>query len=177
MFLFSIIRFNISSPSYSQIADRSIPSDSMPIILRGGRFVIASRVLPTKDSALEYSFIPERIVLSLPDPSSNVNFNSFLDFGTSSQALTFTTLKSDFENVSKSTQSSNNGSTLTFDRSIFIVSVSGSKISYPSASLLAPNGFMVGIRKWENFAKPLGCLLYTSPSPRDRTRSRMPSSA
>ena len=26
-------------------------------------------------------------------------------------------------------------------------------------------------------AKALGCLLYTSPSPRDRTRSRMPSSA
>ena len=25
--------------------------------------------------------------------------------------------------------------------------------------------------------KPLVCLLYTSPSPRDRTRSRMPSSA
>ena len=25
--------------------------------------------------------------------------------------------------------------------------------------------------------KPLPCLLYTSPSPRDRTRSRMPSSA
>ena len=24
---------------------------------------------------------------------------------------------------------------------------------------------------------PIGCLLYTSPSPRDRTRSRMPSSA
>ena len=24
---------------------------------------------------------------------------------------------------------------------------------------------------------PVGCLLYTSPSPRDRTRSRMPSSA
>ena len=24
---------------------------------------------------------------------------------------------------------------------------------------------------------PAGCLLYTSPSPRDRTRSRMPSSA
>ena len=24
---------------------------------------------------------------------------------------------------------------------------------------------------------PTGCLLYTSPSPRDRTRSRMPSSA
>ena len=26
-------------------------------------------------------------------------------------------------------------------------------------------------------AVPTGCLLYTSPSPRDRTRSRMPSSA
>ena len=31
------------------------------------------------------------------------------------------------------------------------------------------------IRKF--FARTLGCLLYTSPSPRDRTRSRMPSSA
>ena len=37
---------------------------------------------------------------------------------------------------------------------------------------------------WTSFLKddleellPKGCLLYTSPSPRDRTRSRMPSSA
>ena len=29
----------------------------------------------------------------------------------------------------------------------------------------------------KNFAKALGCLLYTSPSPRDATLSRMPSSA
>ena len=29
---------------------------------------------------------------------------------------------------------------------------------------------------WENYEKAI-CLLYTSPSPRDRTRSRMPSSA
>ena len=29
---------------------------------------------------------------------------------------------------------------------------------------------------WESVAMK-GCLLYTSPSPRDRTRSRMPSSA
>ena len=29
--------------------------------------------------------------------------------------------------------------------------------------------------KWEQI--PKACLLYTSPSPRDRTRSRMPSSA
>ena len=27
------------------------------------------------------------------------------------------------------------------------------------------------------FSRPMDCLLYTSPSPRDRTRSRMPSSA
>ena len=29
---------------------------------------------------------------------------------------------------------------------------------------------------WRGF-HPFNCLLYTSPSPRDRTRSRMPSSA
>ena len=29
----------------------------------------------------------------------------------------------------------------------------------------------------EVFTQPYFCLLYTSPSPRDRTRSRMPSSA
>ena len=27
------------------------------------------------------------------------------------------------------------------------------------------------------YGEPITCLLYTSPSPRDRTRSRMPSSA
>ena len=33
-------------------------------------------------------------------------------------------------------------------------------------------------KKWENNKHKLNhCLLYTSPSPRDRTRSRMPSSA
>ena len=30
---------------------------------------------------------------------------------------------------------------------------------------------------WFIYSFLLGCLLYTSPSPRDRTRSRMPSSA
>ncbi|WDT38009.1 hypothetical protein PVA38_11435 [Streptococcus pneumoniae D39] len=30
---------------------------------------------------------------------------------------------------------------------------------------------------WIDIAVGYGCLLYTSPSPRDRTRSRMPSSA
>ena len=42
---------------------------------------------------------------------------------------------------------------------------------------------MSGVReKGENYTciidgQPICCLLYTSPSPRDRTRSRMPSSA
>ena len=39
----------------------------------------------------------------------------------------------------------------------------------------------IGVSKVQNLPlapwKRMGCLLYTSPSPRDRTRSRMPSSA
>ena len=42
-------------------------------------------------------------------------------------------------------------------------------------------GYFVGSRTTPNFVSKVGhirvCLLYTSPSPRDRTRSRMPSSA
>ena len=38
------------------------------------------------------------------------------------------------------------------------------------SQLLQREGWMLG-------GEPSGCLLYTSPSPRDRTRSRMPSSA
>ena len=33
------------------------------------------------------------------------------------------------------------------------------------------------VKKFNYLKHHLGCLLYTSPSPRDRTRSRMPSSA
>ena len=46
------------------------------------------------------------------------------------------------------------------------------------------NGKKVPYPKHDTYSKPAdvpplysGCLLYTSPSPRDRTRSRMPSSA
>ena len=35
----------------------------------------------------------------------------------------------------------------------------------------------VGKQRYAFFTNANGCLLYTSPSPRDRTRSRMPSSA
>ena len=48
----------------------------------------------------------------------------------------------------------------------------------PSLSSLfgAARGLIV-LSAAENEALASGCLLYTSPSPRDRTRSRMPSSA
>ena len=47
------------------------------------------------------------------------------------------------------------------------------------------SGLLLGLLRWTalllfviGMARPQwGCLLYTSPSPRDRTRSRMPSSA
>ena len=41
----------------------------------------------------------------------------------------------------------------------------------------ATENFMGRLRLMKNFALLTPCLLYTSPSPRDRTRSRMPSSA
>ena len=52
--------------------------------------------------------------------------------------------------------------------------------------VLSPDGFTIEFdrpyyiskkKAFEAFDKWKDCLLYTSPSPRDRTRSRMPSSA
>ena len=47
--------------------------------------------------------------------------------------------------------------------------------------VLGPKDFPIMLKKagsWIGTAKRyVSCLLYTSPSPRDRTRSRMPSSA
>ena len=40
-----------------------------------------------------------------------------------------------------------------------------------------PAGYTAAIYAARAMLKPILCLLYTSPSPRDRTRSRMPSSA
>ena len=57
----------------------------------------------------------------------------------------------------------------------------GKYVDLDDFSLNASSDEMVGLLKGINIvAKKLGistCLLYTSPSPRDRTRSRMPSSA
>ena len=42
----TMMRFSFSSPCSVCTADSSIPQDSSPIILRGGRFTIATSVLP-----------------------------------------------------------------------------------------------------------------------------------
>ena len=46
-------------------------------------------------------------------------------------------------------------------------------IAVAKASLMTRNSSVIG----RNMKYCMDCLLYTSPSPRDRTRSRMPSSA
>ena len=39
------------------------------------------------------------------------------------------------------------------------------------------DGVFAAVKRCHEVVHQMGCLLYTSPSPRDRTRSRMPSSA
>ena len=48
------------------------------------------------------------------------------------------------------------------------------QLGFPEADLTWIKPFL---GKWIVVNDGIGCLLYTSPSPRDRTRSRMPSSA
>ena len=58
------------------------------------------------------------------------------------------------------------------------VVVSG-KINLKGNTILEQSKYLFDDKKLRKFLlnEPRGCLLYTSPSPRDRTRSRMPSSA
>ena len=89
----------------------------------------------------------EGIQLKLPVPSSRVNCNSFLDFLTASHALTFTALKSDLLKVSKSTNSSNKGSTFTLEKSMtssFSGAVSEVLLFDLEAFLSASSDFIVG---------------------------------
>ena len=48
---------------------------------------------------------------------------------------------------------------------------------YEPTSYTLMEGFEFSGNSFERCGNGKGCLLYTSPSPRDRTRSRMPSSA
>ena len=74
-----------------------------------------------------------------------------------------------------------------------LISVNGELFPRKEAKVsVFDSGFLLGDGVWESFRLHdgklvfieehldrlfYGCLLYTSPSPRDRTRSRMPSSA
>ena len=81
-----------------------------------------------------------------------------------------------------------------FDQGIYSVTVTGSDacsyipeevlvevIPRPQFEIVAftfPEGFVFeGLPQYEALEICKGCLLYTSPSPRDRQKSRMPSSA
>ena len=60
--------------------------------------------------------------------------------------------------------------------------VIGTSVGALNAAVIAQNDFDKALDFWSNLTinQVLNlntCLLYTSPSPRDRTRSRMPSSA
>ena len=71
------------------------------------------------------------------------------------------------------------------DQALLIQSEDGQSHMEPGFAQLTPTGIESGdsarASAWKNpqdsFNQHWRCLLYTSPSPRDRTRSRMPSSA
>ena len=94
----------------------------------------------------------------LPDSAINLNFDGTLDFNDNNLIIT------DTSKVTVNYDSDNSGSV---DTELKIYSQGNN--SYISTK--AVSGTITSI---DNVGT---CLLYTSPSPRDRTRSRMPSSA
>lgn len=59
-------------------------------------------------------------------------------FGTATHSLTFTARKSDLLNVSKSTSSSNSGSTFTLEKLIFSFGVKNPLLSFAATSAVSP---------------------------------------
>ena len=57
----------------------------------------------------------------------------------------------------------------------FLTDSLGRKIDFKNTIIIMTSN--VGARQLKDFGQGVGCLLYTSPSPRDRQKSRMPSSA
>ena len=56
--------------------------------------------------------------------------------------------------------------------------ISSRQLISTGSEMILSNTFHLHLQPGEKLVKESGgCLLYTSPSPRDRTRSRMPSSA
>ena len=66
-------------------------------------------------------------------------------------------------------------------KDLMIVSIVDSDFATNKDTRKSTTGYLVTVGSclvsWMSKALPSVCLLYTSPSPRDRTRSRMPSSA
>ena len=77
--------------------------------------------------------------------------------------MTYTTISSAHQKV-----------TLGFDKPFVVI---GERINPTGRKLLAAEMAAGDFSRVEADAVAQVCLLYTSPSPRDRTRSRMPSSA
>ena len=65
------------------------------------------------------------------------------------------------------------------DKNILVLSNIFKSYRQGSEYITIFDNFNLTVNKGEfiSITGPSGCLLYTSPSPRDRTRSRMPSSA
>ena len=64
------------------------------------------------------------------------------------------------------------------DRSVrFTNAYTPSPICVPARAAFATGRYVHQTGHWDNASPYTGCLLYTSPSPRDRSLSRMPSSA
>ena len=59
----------------------------------------------------------------------------------------------------------------------FITELKENEIFVFGSNLEGMHGGGAARLAYDKFGAIWGCLLYTSPSPRDRTRSRMPSSA
>ena len=59
-----------------------------------------------------------------------------------------------------------------------LININGALIPREQATIsVFDSGFILGDGIWEGLRVHNACLLYTSPSPRDRYGSRMPSSA
>ena len=114
------------------------------------------------------------MIRSVPLPSLRTNFRSFLLFGTSVHALIFTALKSQAAKESKSTYSSNKGST-----SIFVSSRTLTFFGDTSAFLSAPTGFMVGKRIISRMlgASVISMMTLSMPMPSPPVGGRPTSSA
>ena len=116
--------------------------------------------------------MPLRITRSVPVPSSSTNFKSFLLLGTAVHSFTFTARKSDFEKVSKSTNSSNSGSISTFEKSMACAAAGAAGASscctgasWRCAGAAFSSGFMVGNKITSRMVSELVSIITVRSTP------------